>query len=177
MSDSLGPAKGVLKLCPHHPEWLIAFNAEKKAIAAVLESRIRGIHHVGSTAVQGLLAKPVLDIAVELNRTEEAENCAKILEDLGYQSRILPELQERLFLSKGNPRTHHLHLFYPGSEQYLQMIQFRDLLNADPVLAKKYEELKVMLSKTHPRHGMQYARAKTGFILSSLSNSTNCEIN
>jgi GrpB-like predicted nucleotidyltransferase (UPF0157 family) len=132
---------------PYDPEWPRRFEAER----AVLEEALRpwlegGIHHVGSTAVPGLAAKPVIDMIAGVRDLEAARAAFRPLAKLGYGYR--EHRPEAHAFSKPDgaewwQATHGLHLTEPGSDLWRERLAFRDALRADPELAAGYEEWKL----------------------------------
>ncbi len=124
-----------------------------------------GIHHVGSTAVPGLDAKPIIDILVGVEDLETSRACFGPLAELRYQ--YAPYRAEEMhWFCKPDPsrRTHHLHLVPVGSRRYKEELRFRDLLRANSTIADEYGVLKRNLARrfTNDREG--YTEAKAGFI-------------
>jgi GrpB-like predicted nucleotidyltransferase (UPF0157 family) len=131
---------------------------------------VGGIHHVGSTAVPGLAAKPVIDILVGVADLPSSRACFEPLAELEYlYAPYLPEQMHWLCKPDPDRRTHHLHLVPQGSRRYRDELAFRDLLRADPAIASDYLRLKRRLAEDfeHDRDG--YTDAKSGFIASALS--------
>lgn len=134
---------------PYDDRWPELFEAEAVAIDQLIHPRITGgIHHVGSTSVPGLAAKPVIDIAVGVADLESSRPCIDLLADLEYQ--YVPYLAEdmRWFCQPGRShRTHHLHLIPTGSFRYEEELAFPRLLRGHPAHAREYEELKRRLAQ------------------------------
>lgn len=160
-----------IRLVPYDPGWPARFESER----ALLEGAIGrwapgGIHHVGSTAVPGLAAKPVIDILVGVADLPTSRSCFEPLAELDYH--YAPYLAEQMhWFCKPDPRrrTHHLHLVPEGSSRYRDELAFRDLLRADRAAAAEYAALKRELAERfeHDRDG--YTDAKTEFIARALS--------
>lgn len=142
------------------------FEAERVAIAeAIGESIVDGIHHVGSTAVPGLEAKPIIDILVGVRSLEESRACFEPLAQLEYlYAPYLPE--EMHWFCKPNPsrRTHHLHLVPAGSRRYADELAFRDRLRGDPEIAAEYLTLKRALARRFANDREAYTEAKSDFV-------------
>ena len=151
-------------LVPYHEAWPSLFDEERMRLERALGSSARGIEHVGSTAVPGLAAKPILDIRVGVGSLRDAECSIRPLEQLGYEFRGEAGLPGRLFFRKGNPRTHHLHVTEIGSEFWERHLVFRDYLRAHPETARDYVQLKHDLADRFRRDRAAYTEAKTGFI-------------
>ena len=165
----LGLPKGEVFLLDYTDDWRLEYQKESKVLTGLIGGYVRGIHHIGSTAVPGLRAKPVIDIAIELHGFESGFECISALSAIGYKHRILAELPDRHYWSKGEPRTHQIHMFGPGSQFLLEVLIFRDKLLFSSTLRDKYQELKLLLCNSHGNEKHEYARAKTDFIQSVLA--------
>jgi GrpB-like predicted nucleotidyltransferase (UPF0157 family) len=153
---------------PYDPCWPALYRQERAEILAVLGDRAAAIEHMGSTAIPGLGAKPIIDIMLALHDLGRAPECIKPLATLGYE--YVPEFEalipERRYFRKcpaGIP-THHLHMFaltgfYEGHE-----LIFRDYLRRYPELAREYYELKQALAEKYRDQREAYTDAKTPFV-------------
>ncbi len=124
-----------------------------------------GIHHVGSTAVPGMEAKPIIDILVGVRDLDEARDCFEPLAELEYL--YAPYLPEQMhWFCKPDPaqRTHHLHLAPVNSQRYRDELAFRDKLRSDPALAERYVALKHELAARYPDDRDAYTDGKSTFI-------------
>jgi GrpB-like predicted nucleotidyltransferase (UPF0157 family) len=127
---------------------------------------------VGSTAVPGLEAKPIIDILVGVRDLETARACFEPLAELDYlYAPYLPE--EMHWFCKPDPahRTHHLHLVPLNSPRYRDELGFRDSLRADPRLVADYATLKRDLARRHPDDREAYTAGKDEFIATALAES------
>jgi GrpB-like predicted nucleotidyltransferase (UPF0157 family) len=126
------------------------------------------VEHMGSTAVPGLAAKPVIDIAVGIQSLVEAPVLIPCIEQLGYSyDPVLEQLvPERRFFWKGTPMVHtyHLHLAEPNHPVLLKPLQFRDYLRKHPEAVEEYGVLKRGLAKRYVQDLDAYVTGKTGFI-------------
>src|SRR4051794_34440804 len=152
------------------PVWPVRFREEQQALAdAIGNWAPGGIHHVGSTAVAGLEAKPVIDILVGVRALVEARACFEPLAQLGYLYAPY-RVEEMHWFCKPHPsrRTHHLHLVPTGSQRFCDELAFREYLRADPAAAHEYGALKRRLAVEfeHDREG--YTAAKTEFVRAAL---------
>ncbi|MBW8060257.1 MAG: GrpB family protein [Solirubrobacterales bacterium] len=160
------PPDEPIRLSPYDPAWPARFEEERAALAeAIGEWTVGGIHHVGSTAVPGLKAKPIIDILVGVRDLEESQECFEPLARLGYlYAPYLPD--EMHWFCKPHPsrRTHHLHLVPAGARRYADELAFRDRLRADPRIAADYGALKRMLAERFAQDRESYTAAKSDFI-------------
>lgn len=134
-------------------------------VEAIGEWIVGDVHHVGSTAVPGLEAKPIIDILVGVGDLEQSRHCFEPLARLDYlYAPYLPE--EMHWFCKPHPsrRTHHLHLVPEGSRRYRDELAFRDSLRADPDVAIEYAALKRRLANEFAHDRDSYTEAKSAFI-------------
>jgi len=159
-----------IELAPHDPEWAARFEIERAVLAeAIGPWADGGIHHVGSTAVSGLAAKPIIDILVGVRDLETSRVCFDPLANLGYlYAPYLPE--EMHWFCKPSParRTHHLHLVPLDAQRFRDELTFRDQLRTDPQLAADYLALKRCLAERHRNDREAYTKAKGPFIRAAL---------
>jgi GrpB-like predicted nucleotidyltransferase (UPF0157 family) len=158
---------------PHSPAWPIAFAAERDVLRVVLAPWLAGpIEHVGSTAVPGLAAKPVIDIMAAVWDLESSRTALPLLAQSGYCHAPYKQDAMHWFCKPGfELRTHHLHLVPYRSALWNDRIAFRDRLRADSSLADEYAQLKRRLAVTHRHDREAYTEAKTPFIEKVLSSS------
>ena len=106
----LGLKRGELHLSPYRDEWPLLFESEKKIIEAAVGDHVSDIQHVGSTAIVGMPAKPILDIAIAVEEFERTRVCIDPLIALGYTFRGENGIPRRHYFQKGEPCTHHVHM-------------------------------------------------------------------
>lgn len=159
-----------IEVVPYDPRWPGRFEEERDALDEAIGDWVTGgVHHVGSTAVPGLGAKPVIDILAGVDSLEASRACFGPLARLGYL--YAPYCAEEMhWFCKPHPRrrTHHLHLVPAGSGRFRDELAFRDALRASPDLAKAYAAAKHRLAASfkHDREG--YTAAKATFIHEAL---------
>jgi len=147
--------------------WPEIFVGEAQAIRQALGDVLAGVEHVGSTAIPGLAAKPVIDIVVSVTSLAAGTAAVPALEALGYDCRGENGIPGRLFFRKGMiefRRTHHLHLVEAGHEQWKSMLAFRDYLRSHPGDAQRYEALKRALAEQFRDNRAAYSKGKTRFV-------------
>jgi GrpB-like predicted nucleotidyltransferase (UPF0157 family) len=152
----------------YDPKWPGLFHVEATMIRAALEGRFLSIEHIGSTAVPGLCAKPVIDIMISVSDIGEFRERHQELADLGYVYMPFDDDGDRLFFRKGMPRTHHLHVVLDGSEVWEHHIRFRDLLHNDVTLRERYSQLKRESAARHRNDRQAYLDSKRQFIEEAL---------
>jgi len=159
-----------MELLPYNSQWKKTFLDERKRLEGVLGRDCLDVQHIGSTAIPGILSKPVIDIAVLIPSLSNAHQYVVLLEGLGYT--YFPERSsvERLFLTKGNPPQFHLSLAQQEKFSFWKrQILFRDYLLAHPNQAKEYEILKEKLLDKHSDAGQLYSDGKSDFVNNILS--------
>lgn len=118
--------------------------------------------------VNGLSAKPIIDIAIEINHFLDGEQCVTALQGLGYSYRGTNVLPERHYFSKGEPRTHQIHMYQTGNRYLFEQINFRDYLRSNELARSEYEQLELNLSSVNTNDKHKYAEGKTDFVKSIL---------
>ena len=143
---------------PYDPDWPRRFEEERALLGRALAPWLEGgIHHIGSTAIPGIAAKPMIDMMAGVRDLEEARAAFEPLFQLGYVE--MPHRPRTHHFSKpaDDPRTHHLHLTEPGSDLWIERFAFRDALRADPGLVAEYEALKLQMAEQEPLGGDAYS--------------------
>lgn len=162
----LGPRDEPVALAPYDAGWPARFEQERELVLGAIAPWVTGgIHHVGSTSVPGLDAKPVIDILVGVESLAASRACLERLAPLGY--RYAPYRPgEMHWLCKPGPRlrTHHLHLVPTGSGRYRDELAFRDALRADRAVALAYVDLKRELARENRLDRDAYTAGKGDFI-------------
>ena len=153
-----------VEVVPHNPKWQDLFKAESKSIAKVLQ--VVAIHHIGSTSITNIYAKPIVDILVEVKDINDVDGCNNAMENLGYQAMGEFGIIDRRYFRKHTMgvRTHHVHVFETDSPQVTRHLAFRDYMNAHPTDAKQYSELKRKLAAKYPDDIESYMDGKDAFI-------------
>ncbi|AGB15112.1 hypothetical protein Halru_0477 [Halovivax ruber XH-70] len=162
----VGLERGTVELVTHRECWRGTFEAEANRLQDIAGDRLREIEHVGSTAVEGLPAKPIIDLLGLVDSLETARELVSVLEDHGYEHRPNDDVEDRVFLAKGpeTERTHYLSLTTPGSATHREQVAFRDYLRATPSVASRYAELKRELAARYPDDRASYTRGKSDFV-------------
>lgn len=157
----------------YDPRWPFLFEEERTHLLSCLPGElVRRVEHFGSTAVPGLMAKPIVDILVEVSCLDEAKTrIAPILEGQGYDYFWRPSWGNDTppfyawFIKRDRTgrRTHHIHMVESWFEHWDRLL-FRDYLIEHPELAREYGELKKTLSDSHHNDRISYTEAKAAFI-------------
>lgn len=158
--------EALIELVPYDAAWPARFEEECAQLRRVLTPWLAGpIEHIGSTAIPGLAAKPVIDIMAGVTSLEDSRPALAAATRLGYcYSPYQPELRHWFCKPSLGFRTHHLHLVPIGSPQWIRPIAFRDYLRAHPDVAAEYEALKRRLATEFRFDRGAYTAAKSPFI-------------
>ena len=153
-------------LVAHNDWWKDNFNESKKTLTGLLADQpVVRISHIGSTAIQGIWAKNIVDVMIEIPDSSDMKYTAQILEQNGFS--IMSSEANRISLNKGYTengladKVYHIHLRYAGDNDELY---FRDYLNEHPDVANEYEALKLRLWKQYEHNRDAYTESKTDFI-------------
>jgi len=162
----LGMPRGTVALVPYSEDWPGLFREEADRLREALGEAALAIEHVGSTAVPGMWAKPIIDIDVAVADLDDWVRLVQPLADIGYQ--CVPHVHDeaRRFFAKGPEtlRTHHLHLVAVDGDEWHGPLLFRDTLRARPDIAARYSRLKQVLADRFPTDRASYTVCKGRFV-------------
>lgn len=153
-------------LVEHKKSW----KKDYDEMAEFINSGLKGIHvvrisHIGSTAINHIWAKDIVDILVEVARTDNFDNAANTIEKMGFIKMLSSESRYSFnwgYTEEGfADKVYHLHLRYEGDNDELY---FRDYMNEHPLYAKEYERLKLKLWKLYEHDRDRYTKEKTVFV-------------
>jgi len=163
---TLGLDRERVVLDPYDPAWREAYEREAERLDARIGDRVERFEHVGSTAVEGLPAKPMIDLLAVVPDVDAARDLFPVLEANGYEYRPKNDESERLHFSKGPPeeRTHYLKVVESDTAFHRETVAFRDHLRENPDVADEYAALKRDLVERYPEDRDAYTDAKAGFI-------------
>lgn len=151
----------------YDPNWPRMFEDERVRILAVLGDKVVAIEHIGSTAVVGLGAKPIIDLMIGVRSLADAEPCISRLASIGYKYRPENEAKfpERRFFDRPS---YHLHMVDVSSDFWRRHLIFREYLKIRPEKASQYLELKKELASKYHTDREGYSDAKKQFIATAL---------
>ena len=163
--------RGIVELSDYNKSWKEEYLKEEKLLKDVLGDRIIQIEHVGSTSIEGLKAKPVIDILVVIKSLNEIDEIEKILKDYDYSNRGPQGVDDRIFFAKGpeDARTHYIHFTEPNSDTFYSLTYFKKYLLEHPEYIKKYCDLKQELANLYPDERKKYTAGKNDFIKNVIS--------
>ena len=155
-----------VEIVPYDSSWPGLFTAEAEVLHHALRPWLTGpIEHIGSTAIPGLAAKPIIDIMAGVESLDASRPAIAAAANAGYcYAPYQAEIEHWFCKPSPAVRTHHLHLVPMGSSQWVQPIAFRNYLRARADVAQEYEALKRRLAEVHHNDREAYTRAKRPFI-------------
>jgi GrpB-like predicted nucleotidyltransferase (UPF0157 family) len=152
----------------YDPRWQLEFRSEKRRLEAILAGVTCEIEHIGSTSVEDLVAKPIIDILVGLKDGHPLDGIVRNMISAGYfyEPTYEDTLPERRFFFKAgsNGTSHNVHAVAFGSPFWVRHLAFRDYLRKNPGVAAEYAALKRDLATREWKDGNEYAQAKNAFI-------------
>lgn len=174
----LGIKKGTVLLCDHEVAWEIEAKETIARLKGILGDVAKEIEHVGSTAIPSIKAKPIVDLAVAVDRFEDVLALEVPLREAGFYYRPNSKgLKDQILFAcgsnydgTGDLQTHFIHVVLKNSMEWKNYINFRNYLNANPGAAKEYENLKIALFEQAPEDPgrEKYTAGKHDFVTKTL---------
>ena len=163
--------RGTVELEDYNKDWSKEYKKEEKLLKKVLGKRIIEIHHIGSTSIEGLKAKPIIDILIVIKSLDEIGEIEELLKDYDYTNRGPQGVDDRMFFAKGreDARTHYIHFVEPNSNTYYNQVYFKRYLIEHPKYIKEYCKLKEDLAKKYKDERSKYTQGKNEFITSIIN--------
>ncbi len=155
-----------IEVADYNPDWPELFEQESVKIKNMLKDELVNIFHIGSTAVPGLAAKPILDIMPVVKDIKAVDLYNSVFESLGYEAMGELDIPGRRYFRKGGDnRTHQLHAFqYNDTHNILRHLVFRDYLREHPAVRDEYAALKFSLAGKYPDDIDGYCAEKDNFV-------------
>ncbi|MFJ7678447.1 GrpB family protein [Peribacillus sp. NPDC097198] len=154
-----------VEVVSHQEKWPHMFQDECEKLLKIFVNDILNIHHIGSTAIPTIHAKPVIDMVVEVKWLNRVDEYNADMDRIGYEAMGEYGIAHRRFFVKGgDKRTHHVHVFQRGNEEIIRHVRFRDYMIAHPEEAHKYSQLKKRLAKVFPNEMAEYIEGKNKYI-------------
>ena len=151
---------------PYDPHWPALYRREAALISAAFGHELIAIHHIGSTSIPGMSAKPIIDIMPLVRDIERVDALNPAMQQLGYVAKGENDIPGRRYFVKANDeqRTHHVHTYALGNPEIARHLDFRDYLIAHPAEAQQYAHLKLALAAQFPHDIDSYVAGKDSFI-------------
>ena len=155
----------VIEVVEYDPEWASQFESERVLLLDTLGKIAVGIFHIGSTSVKGLVAKPIIDILIEVSSLEALDSKAYQMESLNYLVKGENGLAGRRYFQKGGiQRSHHIHAYKSGDLSLERHIAFRDYLRLNQAVSIEYAKVKVNAANNCDNDSNKYMQSKNRFI-------------
>ncbi len=162
------PPPTKVHLAPYDPSWPSIAEEESNLLAIIIGTNLIEIHHIGSTAIPGIAAKPVIDLMPVVRNLACLDEIRQPVEALGYGWRGEHGLPGRRYCFKNDQQTgrrlFQLHCYQDGSSEIGRHLAFRDCLRSNPALAKEYEAEKRRCRALHPEDSHAYTDCKSAWI-------------
>ncbi len=154
-----------VEVYPYNEKWTQMFREEKKKLQTIFGNEIVDIHHIGSTSVPGLKAKPIIDIMPVVRDINTVDKFNIVMQEFGYEPKGENGIPKRRYFQKGGDnRTHHVHIYQTGSYEIKRHLAFRDYLALHTDEMKKYGELKEKLAQQFPNDIESYINGKDDLV-------------
>lgn len=153
------------KILPYQSDWAEKFEVEKTKLEEAFGVSALEIEHIGSTSVEGLAAKPIIDIAVMIKNFADVDKFIEPLEKIGYKYNVPATPGERHYFQKGDPIEYQLSIAYADRGGFWpRQILFRDYLRQHSEARDEYAKLKIGLLEQDPTGGGTYISGKSEFV-------------
>lgn len=157
----------LVEVVPPNPAWREEFELESQQLAVAIGDNLVAIHHIGSTSIPGIYAKPIIDLLVEVQDIGQIDERGGAIARIGYD--VMGEYGipgRRYFRKSRSPgiRTHHVHIYQTGNREITRHLAFRDYTIAHPETAQQYSNLKRKLAEQYPQDIDGYMDGKDEFI-------------
>jgi GrpB-like predicted nucleotidyltransferase (UPF0157 family) len=150
-----------VKVSSYSEEWTLMFAKEVEELKLIFGNEIVDIHHIGSTSVPELKAKPIIDIIPVVKNIDLVDKYNQEMCNIGYEPKGENGIPGRRYFQKGGDnRSHHIHIYQVGSYEIIRHLAFRDYLQRHPDVKKNYGELKEKLAQQFPYDIESYINGK-----------------
>ncbi|HEX2549752.1 MAG TPA: bifunctional GrpB family protein/GNAT family N-acetyltransferase [Gammaproteobacteria bacterium] len=154
-----------VEVIPYQEEWPHLFAEESKRIQEALGENCIIIHHIGSTAVPGLSAKPIIDMVPVVKNIFIVNDAVPAMEKIGYESRgEFGMLFRHFFVKRTPPQSFNIHVFEENNPDIDRHIQFRDWMRTHPDDKEAYQKIKINLALQYPNDILSYVTGKDAFV-------------
>jgi len=160
-------SKRQVTVVPYDPQWPAAFERSSREVMAALGESLLVIHHIGSTSIPGIHAKPIIDMLAVATNLRHVDEYAPRMQEIGYEAMGEFGISGRRYFRRDNlagVRTEQVHIFAAESPHVSRHLAFRDFLRSHPNLAQEYSQLKQRLASEYPCDIEAYMDGKDAFI-------------
>jgi GrpB-like predicted nucleotidyltransferase (UPF0157 family)/GNAT superfamily N-acetyltransferase len=154
-----------IEILPYDPAWIELFTTEAKLLRSLFGQEVIAVHHIGSTSIPGMKAKPVIDILLEVRDIEQVDAFNELMRKLGYEPRGAYGLAHRRYFPKTvkDRRAVHVHAWQSGDSEIARHLAFRNFMIAHPEKAQAYVDLKEALVAQYAGNKEAYISGKNDF--------------
>lgn len=157
--------KQIIEIVPCDLTWSEQFASEAEKLQKIFADNVVAVHHIGSTSIPGMPAKPTIDILLSVKSIDLVDQHNDAMAVLGYEAWGEYHILGRRFFVKGeDKRTHHVHTFEAGSHDITRHLNFRDYLIVHPDAAREYADLKIKLAAQFAHNRRAYVTNKQDFV-------------
>lgn len=158
--------KRILQLSKYNKIWIKNFIKEKQIITKILKNELTGIYHIGSTSINSIVAKPIIDILVSVRNINKIDKYYKLFYKNGYIAEGEKGIKGRRYFVKKDGIKHlvHIHIFEENTKNIKRHLAFKNYLIKNPYWALKYSNLKKRLNKQYKSDLEKYIEGKIRFI-------------
>ena len=154
-----------IEVVEHQSQWQQQFAQERDSLKRILGNNAVNIHHIGSTSVPGLAAKPIIDILIEVTSLKQLDAANIKLQDIGYIAKGENGIVGRRYFQKGQHiRTHHVHAFESRDPHLVRHLAFKRYLEAHLDVKNEYSDVKKRAAKMCDNEPQLYMNLKNDFI-------------
>jgi GrpB-like predicted nucleotidyltransferase (UPF0157 family) len=155
-----------IEVVSYDPRWPEMYQVEVERLTPAVGAQVIAFHHIGSTSVPGLCAKPTIDILAEVYSLAALDTCNKAMQALGYNPKGENGIVGRRYFNRlaGEVHLFHLHAFQTGHPAIAEHLAFRDYLRTHPAVAGEYTALKRRLAEQFTFDSLAYTEGKAAFI-------------
>ncbi len=165
MSQKTIMEQQIIEVIPYDRKWPVYYEQEIELIKPIFSENFLKAHHIGSTAVPNLAAKPTIDILIEVKDIFSVDQLNPQLQAQGYAALGDYAIKgRRLFIKGKEKRTHHIHVFQSDNQEIIRHLYFRDYLIAHSDIAKEYGELKTQLAEKYHNDRQAYLSGKDQYV-------------
>ena len=155
-----------VEVLPYSSDWKVRYACEAEILVDLFGTELVDIHHIGSTSVKGLAAKPIIDIMPVVREIARSDDFNIGMQSLGSEVRGENGVPRRRYFHKGGEtRTVHVHVFEEGDENITRHLAFRDYLRTFAKVRDDYSSLKIDLATSYPLDIKQYVNGKHEFVI------------
>ncbi|MBP0725695.1 GrpB family protein [Bacillus sp. RG28] len=155
-----------VEVTKYNEEWISLFKEEVHKLSKVFGDELIDVHHIGSTSIKGMKAKPIIDILPVVKDIKRIDGYDNAMVSIGYEPKGENGIPKRRYFQKGgDQRTHHVHIYEQGNSEIERHLAFRDYLRTHPEDVIKYGNIKEKLSKQFPYDIESYIEGKEKIVI------------